>query len=200
MKNNSRKAQLVGVIAMTFVMIFTSCESYIPYPRKMGFHRIDFPANQTYNTFNNKTCPFTFNYPEGGEITRNRKDSCWVDINYAAYDCKWHMSYRNTEESGKSRSEHYEDFRSLIYKHSMKASQIKESAISVPAGEGILFEVYGNVGTPAQVFLYDSTENDIMMMSFYFQTALKNDSLLPVINYMKGEVQHMLESFSWKDN
>ena len=185
------------IIPLAFAFLFQSCESYIPYPRKMGFPRIDFPKEQTYSSFSNETCPFNFEYPVAGNITRDKNDSCWVDINYPLYDCKWHMSYRNIETSGKSRSEHFEEFRRLIYKHSKKASQIKESQISFPAGRGVMFEVYGNVGTPAQVFFYDSTETDIMMMSFYFQTAMKNDSLQPVINYMKEEMSHMLETFEW---
>ena len=189
-----------AIVSALFVLTLlgSSCDSYTPYPRKMGFPRIDFPGEKTYESFQNETCPFTFQYPSDGVITRNLPDSCWVDINYPAYDCKWHISYRDVGKSGKNRNVHYEEYRKLIYNHTIKASQIKESPIEVPAGRGVLFEVYGNVGTPAQVFLYDSTENHIMMMSFYFQTALKNDSLAPVIDYMKGEVRNMLDSFSWE--
>lgn len=126
-------------------------------------------------------------------------DSCWVDIDFPRYDLKWHITYRNVEESQKSRSEHFEEYRKMIYKHSKQATQIVPSPVSVDAGEGTFFEIYGNVGTPAQVFLYDSTEQHVMMMSFYFQTALKNDSLFPVINYMKEEVQHMVRSIQWDE-
>ncbi|MDX2249763.1 MAG: hypothetical protein SF052_23465 [Bacteroidia bacterium] len=187
------------IFFFTGIFFFLSgCEEYVPYPRPFGFPRIDFPTKTAYTSFSNEICPFTFEYPDYGKISRSLDDSCWVDIHFPVYDCKWHITYRTADKKGKDRHAHYEDYRRLIYKHSKKATQIQESPITVPAGQGILFEIYGNVGTPAQVFLYDSTETQIVMMSFYFQTALKNDSLQPVINYMKGEIGHTLETFQWK--
>ncbi|MEZ4827985.1 MAG: hypothetical protein R3C61_17135 [Bacteroidia bacterium] len=182
---------------LTLLLLGAGCESYVPYPRPFGFPRIDFPEKTTYTGFSNETCPLKFDYPDYGKITRDLPDSCWVDIQFPLYDCKWHFTYRIAGQN-KDKDAHFEDYRRLIYKHSAKATQIKESPISVPAGQGVLFEIYGNVGTPAQVFLYDSTETHIAMMSFYFQTALKNDSLQPVINYMKGEIKHTLETFQWE--
>lgn len=188
----------IGLLLLTLITLtFSSCEEYVPYPRPFGFHRIDMPAETSHEKFSNTTCPFTFEYPDFGEITRDMPDSCWVDISFPDYDCKWHLTYRQVSP-GKDRHYHFEDYRRLIYKHTKKALQIKESPIAVPGGEGILFEIYGNVGTPAQVFLYDSSEKHIMMMSFYLNTALRNDSLQPVIDYMKGEVGHMLQSVSWE--
>lgn len=185
-------------LASAWILILSGCEEYVPYPRPFGFHRIDFPAQAEHIQFSNQVCPITFEYPGFGKISRSSPDSCWVDIHFANYDCKWHFTYRTADKKLKDRNSHYEDYRRLIYQHSKKATQIKESPISVAAGQGVLFEIYGNVGTPAQVFFYDSTETQIVMMSFYFQTALKNDSLQPVINYMKGEIKHTLETFQWE--
>lgn len=186
-------------LCLSITLLLGACsEPYTPYPRPFGFHRIALPVAPDYARFASAGCPFSFDYPAFGRISRDNADSCWADLAFPRYDLKWHLTYRNSEASGKTRATHYEDYRRLVYKHSKKATQIKESPLSVPAGEGVLFEIYGNVGTPAQVFLADSTGQHIFMMSFYFQTALKNDSLQPVIQYMKEEVRHAMETFRWE--
>jgi gliding motility-associated lipoprotein GldD len=189
--------QLVALVGLC--LLLSACYNYEPYPRKLGYPRLDVPAEteRSYEIFVSESCPFTFSFPSTGTITRNNPDSCWVDIDYPHFGIKWHISYRNTEVSGKSRSSHFEDYRRLIYKHTQKASRIGETAISGPTGYGTLFEIYGSVGTPAQLFFSDSTGQQIAMMSMYYQTALKNDSLMPITNYMKEELAHMVNTLQW---
>lgn len=178
---------------------FSACSGeYEPFPRNRAFSRIEIPAATAYQTFSNGICPFTFEYPAGGIITRNREDSCWVDIDFPTWGCKWHVTFRDIPATGKPASYHFEEYRDLVYKHSKKASQIRAKTLEIPAGKATMFEIYGNVGTPAQYFVVDSLEHNNMMMSFYFQTALKNDSLAPVITYMKAQTQHAMETLRWK--
>lgn len=180
------------------LLILSSCQAPAPYPRPMAFHRIDFPQEVAYTQFESSACPFTFEYPDMGGITRSNSDSCWVDIYYPQYECTWHITYRDIQTSGKSRAKHFEEWRKLIYQHSKKASQIKENPIQAENGKGFIFEVFGEVGTPAQIFFFDEQEEDLMMMSIYFQSALKNDSLAPVIEYMKEELAHLTTTMEWK--
>ncbi|MEO1449668.1 MAG: hypothetical protein AAFV07_09060 [Bacteroidota bacterium] len=175
-----------------------ACQSYEPYPRPYAYPRIDLPKATTYQTFQTQSCPFTFAYPSTAKISRDNDDSCWVDINFPEYDLTWHITYRDTRETNKDKATYFEDYRRLVYKHTQKARDIQARPISYPAGSGTWFDLYGNVGTPSQIFMHDSTEQQIVMMSFYFQTALKNDSLQPVIEYMKGEVDKMLGTFAWE--
>lgn len=179
-------------------MGLVACQSYEPYPRPYAYPRIDLPGNPSYTTFDNLSCPFTFSYPEGGKVQRDNNDSCWVDIFFPAYDLTWHITYRDTRTGGKDKGAYFEDYRRLVYKHTQKARDIQAKPIRYPAGAGTWFDLYGNVGTPSQIFMHDSAEQQIVMMSFYFQTALKNDSLQPVIEYMKEEVDHMLGTFRWE--
>ncbi|MDX1907817.1 MAG: hypothetical protein SF053_12340 [Bacteroidia bacterium] len=187
------------VITLACLLGFlAACDTYTPVPRKYGFHRIDLPAQTAYVRFQNERCPFTFEYPDYGVVTRQASDSCWVDINYPPFDLKWHIAYRDTRAEGRDYNTIFEEYRRLIYQHSKKASRIEPSPISVPAGRGTWFEVYGNVGTPVQGIICDSTGRHVIMVSCYFQTALKNDSLAPVITFMKGEFDHMLRTVEWK--
>ncbi|MEL6590012.1 MAG: hypothetical protein AAFQ87_13810 [Bacteroidota bacterium] len=187
-----------SLLAVLSVFLLASCDTYTPYARPMGFPRIEVPglAERSYLKFENQVCPFTFAFPEGGTITRDLSDSCWVDIRFPRYNLTWHITHRQTNET-RTRASHYEDYRRLIYKHSKKATQITEEGIGFQNGYGVLFEIYGNVGTPAQLFYSDSSGSNIAMLSFYFQTAEKNDSLRPITDYMKEEVLNMARSIVW---
>ena len=190
--------KIVISVLLIFTILVVACEEYVPYPRKYAYARIELPQAYSHKQFDEAFCPFTFKYPDFGEISRSMSDSCWVDVSFPIFDCKWHFSARNIPTSGKSRSDHFEEYRRLIYQHTRKATQIQPSPIEAQNGEGVKFEIYGNVGTPQQIFFYDKEEQNIMMMSFYFRTATKNDSLQPVIQFMKKELDLMLESFQWK--
>lgn len=186
------------ILLSALVLGIVACEEPVSQPKRYGFPRIEFPEDHGYTTFSNNACPFTFDYPDYGEVSRDSGDSCWVDITFPNFDLTWHLTYRNVAETGKKRGQHFEEYRRLVYKHASKASHIEANPFDAPAGRGTMFEIYGEVGTPEQVFLYDQEEQDIMMMSFYFRTATENDSLAPVSDYMKGEVQKMLNTFRWK--
>lgn len=181
-------------------LMVISCEAPgPPIPRKHGYPRIQIPQVTEYEQFDNDICPFTFDYPAGGNITRNADDSCWVDIHFPSHSLKWHITYRHIPSSQIPLEGHLEEHRKLIYKHGKKATQIKTHELITPSAKGVWYEVYGNVGTPAYYFMADHDQEHLFMMSFYFNTALKNDSLAPVISFMKGEVMKMAQSLEWEE-
>lgn len=185
----------VLLLPLLVVILLAGCEEANQYPRPYGFPRIDLPEH-TYEQFNHPNCPFTFEYPAFGVIKGYRPDSCWVDISFEDLDAKWHLTYRHIPTSDKTLSEHYEEYRRLIYKHSTKVSNIEEYTLQTPNGNGVMYELFGAVGTPAQIFFTDSTH--ILMMSSYFSTASKNDSLAPVIDWLKYDMDHVVQTIAFK--
>jgi gliding motility-associated lipoprotein GldD len=184
------------VIALSLFWVGGCTGEEYSAPKPWGFHRIDLPKQTSYKTFENSTCPFTFEYPNSGEITRQSQDSCWADISFPAFNAKWHISHHPVT-STKNRQARFEDFRKLVFKHSKKASTIADTPFESPQGKGMKYEVYGNVGTPLELFFFN--EKHTMTLDFYFNTALRNDSLEPVIQYMKKEIDHTMQTFKWKD-
>lgn len=179
---------------LCFLFFFVSCEN-ISVPKQTGYPRILFPEHE-YQKFSAPQCPFTFEYPKIGTIGDRRIDSCWVDIIMPSYQCKFHITYKPLNQKVTYFSA-YEDYRRLIYKHSQKASEIVETPLHDANGRGTFFEIYGEVPTSAQFFFSDSLHHAVMC-SFYFETALKNDSLKPVIDYFKQDLKHLIQSIHWK--
>ena len=120
-----------------------------------------------------------------------------MDLFFPQFNCRWHVTYRYVPGSGKTISDHNEEYRKLVFKHIQKVSQIKENPIEGPSGNGVFYELFGTVGVPAQIVFTDSTH--LVMASFYFDTAVRNDSLAPVIDFMKEDLQHMAQTIRWKN-
>ena len=184
------------IILITLIVSTSGCSTpHDPFPRPKGWPRINLPAH-SYQKFENETCPFTFEYPQIGQVEKQMADSCWMDLFFPEFNCRWHVTYRYVPGSGKSLSDHHEEYRKLVFKHIQKVSQIKENPIKGPSGDGIFYELFGTVGVPAQIVFSDSTH--LVMASFYFDTAVRNDSLAPVIDFMKEDLQHMAQTIQWK--
>ncbi|HHG83159.1 MAG TPA: hypothetical protein ENJ82_00290 [Bacteroidetes bacterium] len=180
-----------------FLLLGNGCqENNAPIPKPRGWPRIDLPKHE-YQQFSSATCPFTFEYPKIGLVEREMADSCRFNLYFEKYSCRWHITYRNVPSSGQTVSQHNEEYRKLVFKHIQKVAQIKEHPLKSAQGNGIFYELYGTVGVPAQVFFTDSTH--ILLASFYFDTAVRNDSLAPIIDFMKEDLRHMAESIVWKE-
>jgi len=186
------------VLLATVLFFAAACSEPEQLPRRHGFHRITLPDETPQTRFESESCPFTFSYPAEGRVTRDRSDSCWADIYFPRYELKWHLTCRPVVGGKLNYAEMFEEHRRLIYKHAKKATDIRTGEFDIPAGRVIVHEVYGNVGAPAYYFVSDSNRQHVLTLTFYFQTALKNDSLAPVIDYMKGEVGRSLLSLQWQ--
>jgi gliding motility-associated lipoprotein GldD len=192
----------IGIAIISSGLLVASCGQK-QYPRPKGYPRIELPAH-AYQTFKQAGCPFTFEYPAYGKAALVRADSCDLNIRFERLGCTWHLTYQNFNhtrlqgnKTGRiSRTQSFEAYRKLIYKHGPKATEIYETTLRTPAGRGTFFELYGEVPTSAQVYLSDSL-NQAVMVSVYFNTALKNDSLAPVIDFMKADLRHFANTLRW---
>ncbi|MEM6632898.1 MAG: hypothetical protein AAF694_24720 [Bacteroidota bacterium] len=187
-------------LLIVFGILVSSCNTsqLPPYPRPIGFARMELPTDYTYTIFSESDCPFSFAYPEFGEVSLFRQDSCWVDIYFPPFNCTWHITYRPAKNGKPDRDFSLEEHRQIIYKHSKKASNIATHSIAHHNGYGTFYEVFGNVGTPSQLFYSDSSDVHILMTSFYYNASIQNDSLVPVSQYMKKELQKMAKSIEWE--
>ena len=51
--------------------------------------------------------------------------------------------------------------------------------------------------SPFQFYLTDSVDH-FVRGALYFNVVPNNDSLAPVIDYLKDDMRHMIETFEWK--
>lgn len=189
----------IFIFHFSLLILLASCgEEEVSLPKKHGYPRMDIPAQMEYKLIQSQSCPFEFEAPAGAEISRDLSDSCWLDLHFPKYNLTWHISHRDTRQTGLSADFHFEEHRKLIYKHSQKATEIRPFDQSLGSGRLTGHELFGEVGTPYYLFLRDSSNTQVVSISFYFQTALENDSLAPLISHMKNQMDHAVETFVWR--
>lgn len=168
-------------------------------PRPETFARIELPERR-YVLFQDARCPCTFEYPAYGQVKNLKNDSCDFDIVFPPLGSTWHISNRPIRPGAQgrgTRSDLYETYRRLLFKHAQKATAIVERPLRVPAGGGVFFELSGQVPTSGQVFVTDSVRHAFVIAS-YFNTASRNDSLAPVIHYQKADLRHAAHTLRWR--
>jgi gliding motility-associated lipoprotein GldD len=178
-------------------VVLTSCQdSYVPKPR--GYYRIDFPVKE-YRQFDT-TFPFTFEYPLYAKIIRDSSkmaEPYWINIVYYPYNAQLHISYKPISNN---LATYLNDAHTLVNKHIPKASAIsqREYVDTVEKVYGLVYEISGSdAASTYQFYLTDSTRH-FVRGALYFDLVPNNDSLAPVISFLKKDVEHMINTFRWK--
>lgn len=164
----------------------------------MEYFRIDFPEKE-YKSYDS-TCPYTFQYPVYGEITKGlgeqEQNPCWINIVFRSFKATVYISYFDLHNN---LAKLMEDCRSLAYKHDIKADAIHEILYSDTANKiyGMVYEIKGNAASPIQFYLTDSTQHFIRG-SLYFDVKPNKDSLAPVIDFLQKDIKYLMETLRWK--
>ena len=184
-----------------FLFLLISCNSdYIIRPR--GYFKIDLPKHE-YQLFDNENFPYSFEYPVYGNIIRDTsyfeerpENPYWINIDFPSLNGKIYMSYK---EIGINKFDKLVDdaFR-LTYKHSAKATAIRDSLMHTPNGvSGIFFEVGGNAATAKQIFVTASVKN-FLRGALYFNATPNADSLGMVNEFLEQDMKHLINSLKWR--
>jgi gliding motility-associated lipoprotein GldD len=183
------------LLVLLLSLIIGCKESNIPKQR--AFFRIDLPEHQ-YQKFDT-TCPYTFPYSKHAFIVfdeRHQNENCWMNIYYPKFKAMIHISYK--EVSG-NLNVYLEDSRTLVYKHTIKANDINEYyfAYNERKNYGILYSLEGNMATALQFHATDSAHH-FLRGSLYFNHVPNEDSIAPVLQFIKTDIEYMLQELSWK--
>ena len=187
------------VIVILFLLLSAACnssEDYIPKPR--GYFRIQLPEHK-YKTFDPATCPFSFEIPNDGYAIRDTNslsEPCWWYLLLPKVNGQIYLTYKPIDKNFAS---FLEDTRTLVYKHTTRASSIDEKVITFhPGVTGIIYNIGGDAASPLQFFVTDSTKH-FLRGAVYFNVAPNADSIAPVVAYVQKDIQHLLQSLKWKN-
>ncbi len=201
---NSNKLLKILIVTTCSIILFSACqESYSP--KRNGYFRIDFPKVRTYTTFDNNSCPFTFEFPTYGSIQKDSSNTeemhahpCWFNIIFPEYKSKIYLSY-TAIDAANPLDKLIRDSYKLTFKHTVKADYIDETNVSGknPHVHGILYDVGGNAASAVQFYITDSSRN-FLRGSLYFYASPNADSIAPAVDYFRKDVEHLIETLKWK--
>lgn len=177
-----------------------ACNSPEYTPKPTGYNRIEFPVKK-YQPFVSKS-PYSFDFPVYANMYADSTDSSqpnWYNLTFPSFNARLHISYYPIT-SKKEFNVLMEDSRKLAYKHTVKATGIDEGIIKLPEKKvyGVFYTIEGNTASAAQFYLTDSNKN-YLRGALYFNEAPKIDSVLPVINFIRKDLDQMIKTFRWKN-
>ncbi len=184
---------------MITIVLFAGCgQDYAPKPR--SFFRIDFPEKK-YKTFT-EGCNYTFDYPVYAKMVKDTLENaqnCWFDVAFPSFNGRLHLSYYPIT-SQKEFNQLVEDSRKLAFKHTVKATGIEEGTIRFADRKvyGTYYDIDGNTASSVQFILTDSTKN-YLRGALYFNEQPRQDSIQPVIDFVKKDIDVMIKTLKWKN-
>ena len=172
-------------------------QDFVPKPK--GYNRIDLPvASYSQMTENH---PFSFQYSNQAVLkpdTVRWAEPHWMYVYYPAYKAVIQLTYKPLNGDKNKLAKLIDDAHKLAAKHNAKAYSIQDLVLKTPSGKtAMLMELEGEVPTYLQFYTTDSTKH-YLRGALYFNTALKSDSLAPVIEYLKKDVLKLLNTLEWK--
>lgn len=182
--------------------LLAACNSaYTPKPK--GYFKINFPPKQ-YQIFDVAGYPYTFEYPMYAQIQKDStffndkaENPWWININFPQFNSRIYISYKAIGANQLDKL--VKDAFKLTNKHTAKAASIDEMLIHTPNNiHGIFFNVGGDVATANQFFVTDSSRH-FLRGALYFDATPNQDSLGIVNDYLVKDMQHLINTFKWRN-
>lgn len=178
---------------------FLSCSGPNYSPKPNGYFRIEFPEKE-YQVFNDNS-NFQFEYPKYAKMyADSSRDATkdWYNLAFPQFNARLHISYTPIK-SIQEFNQLTEDSRKLAFKHTIKATGIDEGLIKNPENKvyGIYYTIAGNTASSLQFHLTDSNKN-YLRAALYFNEKPRQDSIQPVIDFLREDIDKMIRSLKWK--
>jgi len=188
---------LISILMVLSLMLlnFSCNETYTPRPK--GFFRIELPEKD-YHVYDGGDCPFRFEIPSYAVVENYRdtlREPCWKHIRFPQFNGEIFLSYKKVNGDVEA---FIEDSRGLAYKHTVKADAIDETLLNVPGKlYGIIYDIGGSAASSVQFFATDSTHH-FLRGALYFNVPPEPDSLAPVINFLRKDIERLMTTLEWK--
>jgi gliding motility-associated lipoprotein GldD len=195
-----------GILGFFLALQIISCDgdSKIIVSKKRMYPFVDYPKNVKIVEANNNGCPFKYSYAdyytfEKDTLYFGKKpvNECWFNLKSKQLNATLYCSYFDIKSKSQLSSLISDAF-DASNEHNVKANNRKESIIKNKNGvSGILFEIDGDVASPIQFYLTDSTRH-YMRASLYFESKAKQDSTAPILKFIEKDIYTLIDSWNWK--
>jgi gliding motility-associated lipoprotein GldD len=191
--------------------------------KKRGYFKVNFPERE-YRTFDEDGVPYSFEYPVYASIVKDSsyfdstpENPYWRNIDFPQFNARIFLSYKLIGGKAmyklKQADGTYKDSLGINYfdkmvsdafnltnKNEAVASSITDSLFKTRNNiTGIFFKVGGNAATSRQFFMSDTTRN-FLRGALYFDTTPNADSLKPIQDFLQVDIDHLINTFRWKNN
>lgn len=179
-------------LAILLLLVLASACKNDVLPKPTSQLRLDYPVAK-YASFSNH-CPFEFEMNEEAVIKEDK--NCGFSIQYPKMKATIYLTYKTVDNNINAL---LRDAQKLTYEHVIKADDILEQPYinNDKKVYGMFYRVDGNAATNAQFYATDSIKH-FVTGSVYFYAKPKFDSIMPAADYVKNDMQRLLETIKWK--
>jgi len=171
-----------------------------PIPKPKAYLRLDYPEAKYSKV--ESDLPFTFeknllaNDKSNIKTTSDNK-SYGMDIEYSSLKGTIYLTYKKVNKN--NLMTYLRDAQNFTQKHTQKADEITEQVYDNSDRKvyGMFYEVGGNAASQSQFYITDSV-NHFLTGSLYFYAKPNYDSILPAADYLKKDIQHIMETVEWE--
>ena len=186
------------IIITTACFLFFACREGVYTPKPRGYFRIDV-QDTTYTPLQGNY-PYFFEYSNWAVVdSLARKEKYWMNLEYPDLNATLHITYKSMDTC--ELTDLINDSRTIVFKQIVKADDILESHILDTATRlyGKIYETVGNDAACSFQFWVTDKKKHFFRASLYLNQVPQNDSLAPVITYLKKDLMHLIETFRWND-
>jgi gliding motility-associated lipoprotein GldD len=175
-------------------LLFSCSRNDNPIPKPPTYLRLDLP-NFEYVQFEDD-CPYTFETSSLFKVKPVENQGCHKDIDLGPLNGVIHFSYIPMSET---LSKYVNFANDKVDEHKIKATSILDSQFINPETRvfGTFFELKGDVASPFQFYLTDSTSHFVSAV-VYFNSSPNYDSLKPSLDHLKKDLYQMINTFHWQ--
>ncbi|HPE40701.1 MAG TPA: hypothetical protein PLI77_06390 [Bacteroidales bacterium] len=195
-----KKLVIITLISIQAIIMSACIDKELPNtPKPKGYFRIETPK-ATYQKWDS-VLPFTFEYSHFAQFSIPKKEQniYWMDLFYPQYNASLKMTLIPVKNNLRELIVNEEKML-MFHVENRKADDIIYSLVNDDQSKvyGQMFEIIGKgAATPLKFWLTDSA-NYYVRATLYFNFSPNNDSLEPVIKYLKNDLIHLIDTWSWK--
>lgn len=192
----------LAAIFIILPLLFCACvpDEQVNTPRPRGYFRIALP-DKNYIQCSDSTLPYTMEIPDYSMLFQSsapNAPSTWKDLFFGDFQATLYLSY-NEITSDSLFAELVNQSWEMTEAHQQMSQAMKDTIILRPDAKvyGTVIELGGNAASLLQFYMTDSTKN-FLRGSLYFYAVPNKDSLQPVVDYIKKDIFHLVETLQWE--
>ena len=191
----------IPLFLLCVLMLSCKPDTYTPKPR--GYYQVDFPKHE-YRQFNMPGYPYTFEYPVYANIIKDTvyfdkkpENPWWINIDFPTVGGRIYLSYKEIS-AAQPMSKLLEDAHRLTYYHDKRADYIEPRPFDNKYGVSGLMYTVGGAAASAYQFIASDSIKHFVRGALYFDVTPNADSLKPMNEFLRKDMEHMMETFQWR--
>lgn len=169
-------------------------------PKPQAYLRIDMPQH-SYTLCDTAALPFTFERADISQLQwkKDRPGEKWFTLTYPRYKGYLFLTYKAIRNSQELRAQVDTSYQ-FVESHFHYSSGIDENKFMDKPHRlyGTTYLLKGqNVASTYQFWLTDSVSH-FLCGTLYVDCTPNNDSLAPVLDFMRADIDHLIETVRWR--